>query len=51
MKNYRYTNSSAFSGGWGDCKPVDARKELLHGLWIVPVFLALFAALWIMVGA
>jgi len=28
--------------------PFDARAELLHGLWIVPLFLLIFAAAWIM---
>lgn len=28
--------------------PFDARAELLHGLWIMPVFALIFAAVWIM---
>ena len=26
--------------------PAERRRELLHGLWIVPSFLSLFAAAW-----
>lgn len=25
----------------------DPRRELMHGLWVVPVFLAMFALIWI----
>lgn len=42
---------SAHSGGWGDCKPLDARKEFLTGLWFVPIMLAFFGALYIMLPA
>lgn len=28
--------------------PFDARAELLHGLWIMPLFALIFAAAWIM---
>lgn len=52
MKNYRtHTDRNAFSGGWGDCKPIDAKRELMHGLWLVPIMLALFAGVYIMLPA
>ena len=47
-KRDRTAHNRHFSGGWGEFTPADARRELAHGFWVVPVFLAMFAALWIM---